>query len=70
MRPQVPDLTTRYIFDSQATWVTGVLGLFSECVIHGYLYNQALADVRSTGVGTGCLYCSSSRLVVIMGNTT
>ena len=27
-------------------------------VIHGYLYNQALADVRSTGVGIKGLYCS------------
>ena len=26
-------------------------------VIHGVLYNQALADVRSTGAGTKCLYC-------------
>ena len=25
----------------------------------GVLYNQALADVRSTGAGIKCLYCSS-----------
>ena len=27
-------------------------------VIHGCLYNQALADVRSTGAGIKSLYCT------------
>ena len=42
------DLTTERSFDSQAMCVIDVLGC---------LYNQALADVRSTGAGTKCLYC-------------
>ena len=25
---------------------------------HGCLYNQAFADVRSTGAGIKCLYCT------------
>ena len=37
-------------FDSQATWVIDVLGLFVD-VIHGYLYKEALADSRSTDAG-------------------
>ena len=49
------DLTTERIFDSQATWVFAVFGLFIfvvfRHVIHGLLYKQALADVRSSGVG-------------------
>ena len=28
-------------------------------VIRGWLYDQALADVRSTGAGIKCLYCTS-----------
>ena len=31
---------------------------FSWHIILGCLYNQALADVRSTGAGIQCLYCS------------
>ena len=56
MRPHVPDLAS---FDSNATWVIDVFGLYFWHDIHGCLYNQALADVRSTGAGIECLYCSS-----------
>ena len=51
--------TTERSFDSQAIWAIEVLGLFSWHVINGCLYNQALADVRSTGAGIKCLYCMS-----------
>ena len=37
-----------------------VLGLFSGHVVHGCLYNQALADVRSTGAGIKCQHCTFS----------
>ena len=37
--------------------VIDVLGL-SLHVSHGVLYIQALVDVRSTGAGIRCLYCS------------
>ena len=46
-------LTTECSFDSQTMWVIYVLG-----VIHWCLYNQALEDVRSTGVGIKILYCT------------
>ena len=42
-------------FDSQATWVIGVLGLFWH-IINGCLYNQTLADARSTGAAIKCWY--------------
>ena len=45
------DLTSDRSFDSQATYVIDVLGLFLWHGIHGRLYNRALADVRSTSVG-------------------
>ena len=51
------DLTTECSFDSQAMWVIDLLDLFFD-VIHGCLYNQALADVQVTGAGTECLYCA------------
>ena len=51
------DLTTGLSFDSKATWVTDVLSMLFWHVIHGCLYNQALADIRSTGAGIKCLYC-------------
>ena len=46
-------------FDSQATRV--MFGLF---FLHYplCLYNQAPADVRLTGAGIKCLYCSSTRV--------
>ena len=50
--------------------VIDVLGLFCWHAIHGCLYNQALADVRSTGVGIKCRYCRSwtpSPIVMIIG---
>ena len=34
--------------DRKATWAIDVLAYFLHA-IHGYLYNQALSDVRSTG---------------------
>ena len=49
------DPTTERSFDLQATWVIDALGLFFECS-----YNQALADVCSTGAGIKCLYCTST----------
>ena len=38
-------------FDSQATWLIDELSLFFRHVVHGCLYNQTLADIRSTGAG-------------------
>ena len=40
------------------TWVNNMLGLFLWPVIHGFLYNRALADVRSPGAGFKYLYCT------------
>ena len=51
----IDNLITEHSFDSQATRVFDVLGLFYGNVIHGCLYNQALADVQSTGEGIRCL---------------
>ena len=48
------DLITERSFDSKATLVSYVLGFH---VIHGCLYNQVLADIRSTGAEIKCLYC-------------
>ena len=48
--------TTKGSFDSKATWAIEMLNLFSWHVIYGCLYNQSLADVRSTGAGIKCLY--------------
>ena len=31
----------------------------------GFLYNQVLADVRSTGVGFNCLYCMVQRVIIL-----
>ena len=60
------DLTTERRFDSQATWVIDVLGLSFGHVIHGCFYNQALADVRSTGAGIkSCTVDFPSRLAII-----
>ena len=54
-------LTTERSFVSQATsWVTDVLTLFFKHIIHWCLYNLALADVRSTGAGIKCVYCTFS----------
>ena len=51
------DLTTERSFDSQATWAIEVLGLSFDISSMG-VYNQALADVRSTDAGIICLYCT------------
>ena len=45
------DFTTERSFDSQATWVIDVLGLFFDMLYMGVFYNQSLADARSTGAG-------------------
>ena len=37
------------------------LAHFSWFVTHGFLYNQALENVRSTGAGIKCLYCTCTR---------
>ena len=51
--------STEHSFESQATLVIYVLGLFFWQVIHRSMYNQAFADVRSTGAGIKCLFYSS-----------
>ena len=52
------DLTTENSFHSQATWIIDMLVLFIWHVSNWCFYNRALADVRSTGEGIKCLYCS------------
>ena len=54
------DLPAGRSFDSEATRVIGVLDLFFFDKLSMFLYNQALADVRTTGTGIKCLYYSSS----------
>ena len=49
------NLTTECSFDSQAMWVIDLLGLIF--LLFWCLYDQALADIRSTGAGIKCLYC-------------
>ena len=44
---------------STHTCVINVFSLFVDMLSTG-LYNQALADVRSTGAGIKCLYCSTT----------
>ena len=52
-------LTTKHSFDSQATWVIDMFGLLFCHLMFGCVYNQALADVRSTGAGIEfCTACS------------
>ena len=43
------DLTDKLSFDSQATWVIVMLGLSFDILSMSVFYNQALADVRSSG---------------------
>ena len=43
-----------------------MFGLFFEMLPMGVLYNQALVDVRSTGAGIKCLYCTCT-LVLVLG---
>ena len=50
----VDDLTIEHSFDSQATWVIGVIALFVLPVFHGCKHNPALADAWSTGAGIKC----------------
>ena len=52
------DLTTERSLDSQVTSVNDALGLFFDMFIHGCVFSQALADVRSTGAYIKCLHCS------------
>ena len=56
MQPHSPELTTERSVDSSSTWVTDVLGISFCHIIHGCLFNQALADFRSTGAGIKCMY--------------
>ena len=53
-------LATEYTcsFGSQVAWVIMCLTSIFWHVVHGCLYNRALTDVRSPGVGIKCLYCS------------
>ena len=53
MQRQVPGLTTKRSFDSQATWVIGVLGLFFDMFITGVFTIWHW----QTGAGIKCLYC-------------
>ena len=55
MQPLVPDLNVERSFDTQASRVIDVHGLFFE-VIHGCICNQALADVQLFGAGIKYLY--------------
>ena len=43
-------------FQGIDAWITSKLNEALVC-IHGRLYNQALADVRSTGAGVTCQHC-------------
>ena len=52
------DLKTERSFDSQAMWVIDALGFLFWHVVYECLYNQALADVRSTGAEIECLNCT------------
>ena len=45
------------------TWVTDVLDLFFWHVIYRCVYNQALADVRSTGAGIKYIFCITLHVV-------
>ena len=53
----IDDFTTESSFDSQRYVVIDVLDLFLY-MLPVCLNNQVLADVRSTGGGITCLYCS------------
>ena len=50
------DVTTDRSYDSQATSFIDVFGLFLDMLYMGVLYNQALADVRSTVAGIKYLH--------------
>ena len=50
-------ITLKRSFGLQVTCVIDVLGWYYWHVIHGRLFNQALAYVRSAGAGINCLYC-------------
>ena len=39
-------------------------------IIHGYLYNLALVDVRSTGAGIKCLHCMRRSLYLLSDQGT
>ena len=54
------DITSVRSFDTLAEWVIDVLALFFGHVIHMCLFNQALADIQSTGAGVKCLYCTTN----------
>ena len=55
------DLTIERSFELQGTWVIDVIGLLFD-VINGCLYNQAMADVRSTGSRIEYLYSNVHRV--------
>ena len=50
------DLTAESSFDSQS-YLGNCFAWFIFYVTYRCLYNQALADVRSTGAGIKCLHC-------------
>ena len=51
------DFITERSFDPEATCVIYVFGSFLDILAWLFLYNQALADVRSTGAEIRWLYC-------------
>ena len=44
MQPYIPDLTAKHSIYSQAMGAIDVIDLYFSRVIHGCLYNQAMAD--------------------------
>ena len=53
------DLTTERGFYSQVSWLLMYFACFSR-ILHVYLYNWTLADVRTTVAGILYLHCSHS----------
>ena len=52
-----PHIWTQIWF--KATWVVDMLDLYFWHSVSGWLYNHAMADVRSIGARTKCLYCTT-----------
>ena len=50
--------TTERSFVLQAMWVIYVLGFNFDMLSTNVCYDQALEEVRSTGAGIKCLYCT------------
>ena len=63
------DLITIHTFDLQSTWVIDMFRLSCLYVIRGCLYDQAVADVRSTSAGIKCLYCTAQSACAVINST-